>query len=120
MAPGTKEIQPAHLSHVTADGKAYDVYLVDTPGFDDTEMSDTDVLLTFVDWLNLQYKNELKLSGLIYLHRITDDRMTGTATRNLTMMRKLCGDENLKNVLLATTRWEMVYIPAAPLARLAN
>ncbi|KAF8435213.1 P-loop containing nucleoside triphosphate hydrolase protein [Terfezia claveryi] len=104
----TKEIQPAHLHHVTPDGKRYDVYLVDTPGFDDTEMSDTDVLLTFVDWLGLQYKNDLKLSGLIYLHRITDNRMTGTATRNLTMMRKLCGDENMKNVLLVTTRWEMM------------
>lgn len=104
----TKEIQPAHFHHITPDGKRYDVYLVDTPGFDDTEMSDTDVLLTFVDWLGLQYKNDLKLSGLIYLHRITDNRMTGTATRNLSMMRQLCGDENMKNVLLVTTRWEMM------------
>jgi len=38
FASGTEEIQSAHLNHVTADGKSYDVYLIDTPGFDDTEM----------------------------------------------------------------------------------
>lgn len=34
--------------------------------------------------------------------------MEGSALRNLKMFRKLCGDEPLKNVLLATTFWEKV------------
>ncbi|KAF8455313.1 hypothetical protein BGX38DRAFT_1060133, partial [Terfezia claveryi] len=96
-----------------ASGKQYDVFLVDTPGFDDTEMSDTDVLYKFVEWLQLQAKNELKLSGLIYLHRITDNRMSGSATRNLNMMLKLVGEENLKNVILVTSRWEMIDLEEA-------
>ena len=31
--------------------------------------------------------------------------MTGSCLTNLRMFRKLCGDENLKNVMLATTKW---------------
>ena len=96
------------MKYKDANGKQYNVYLVDTPGFDDTEMSDTDVLYKFVEWLQLQAQNKLKLSGLIYLHRITDNRMPGSATRNLSMMLKLVGEENLKNVVLVTSRWEKV------------
>lgn len=109
----TKFIQPAYMEYRDASGKKYDVFLVDTPGFDDTEMSDTDVLYKFVEWLQLQAKNELKLSGLIYLHRITDNRMSGSATRNLNMMLKLVGEENLKNVILVTSRWEMIDLKEA-------
>ncbi|KAF8424476.1 P-loop containing nucleoside triphosphate hydrolase protein [Tirmania nivea] len=104
----TKDVKIAKMVHKTADGQSHDVYLVDTPGFDDTERSDSDVLSTLANWLAMQHERALKLSGLIYLHRITDDRMTGSAVKNLIMMRNLCGDENMQNVVLVTTRWEMV------------
>lgn len=35
-----------------------------------------------------------------------DNRIGGTGTRNLRMFRRLCGDENLGGVVLATTMWE--------------
>ncbi|CAL8578088.1 hypothetical protein XPA_003889 [Xanthoria parietina] len=31
--------------------------------------------------------------------------MTHSSIQNLRMFRKLCGDHNLKNVVLATTKW---------------
>ena len=31
--------------------------------------------------------------------------MTGSSIQNLRMFRKLCGDENLQNVIMATTKW---------------
>src|SRR5580700_36213 len=45
------------------------------------------------------------LSGIIYLHRITDNRKTHASMRILTLFRKLCGENNLSNVLLVTNRW---------------
>ncbi|KAF8421533.1 P-loop containing nucleoside triphosphate hydrolase protein [Terfezia claveryi] len=105
----TKDVKTAKMVHRAADGQSYDVCLVDTPGFDDTELSDSDILSTLANWLSLQHERALKLSGLIYLHRITDDRMTGSAVRNLIMMRNLCGEENMQNVVLVTTRWETVH-----------
>ncbi|KAF4462599.1 heterokaryon incompatibility [Fusarium albosuccineum] len=85
-----------------------DVYLVDTPGFDDTNRSDTDVLKEIATWLTLTYEKNMKLSGILYLHRITDPRVGGSARRNLCMFRNLCGAEGVKNVLLVTTMWELV------------
>ncbi|KAI5456471.1 hypothetical protein BGZ63DRAFT_396743 [Mariannaea sp. PMI_226] len=83
-----------------------DIYLVDTPGFDDTTRSDTDVLKETVTFFTSSYKKNIKLSGIIYLHRISDPRVGGSARKNLFMFRKLCGREALKNVLLVTTMWE--------------
>ncbi|KAM6479274.1 P-loop containing nucleoside triphosphate hydrolase protein [Trichoderma sp. SZMC 28011] len=83
-------------------------YLVDTPGFDDTHRSDTDILRQVADWLNRSYQAQIRLAGIVYLHRITDNRMGGTALKNLSIFKKLCGDEGLSCVVLATTMWGLV------------
>jgi len=49
-----------------------------------------------------------KLNGIIYLHRITDARMSGISVRNLRMFKSLCGSESLKNVIIVTTRWDLI------------
>lgn len=84
------------------------VWLVDTPGFDDTHRSDTDVLREIARWLTESFSSKVILNGMIYLHRITDIRMQGSAMKNLHMFKKLCGHDATKNVVLATTMWEMV------------
>ncbi|KAH7133896.1 hypothetical protein EDB81DRAFT_695608, partial [Dactylonectria macrodidyma] len=80
-------------------------FLIDTPGFDDSTRSDTDVLRELADWLSRSYQANIKLAGIIYLHRIGDPRMGGAAMKNLRMFRKLCGDQGLSSVVLATTFW---------------
>jgi len=84
------------------------IYLVDTPGFDDTSRKDSDVLKEIAGWLTDSYQNRILLKGILYLHRISDTRMTGSAKKNLFMFKKLCGNEALKNVILLTTMWEKV------------
>lgn len=84
------------------------VRFVDTPGFSDTNLSDTEVLELIADYLAAAYKQEMKLSGIIYLHPISDRRVTHHTTKNLDMFRKLTGEKNLQNVVLATTMWGKV------------
>ena len=84
------------------------VRFVDTPGFSDTYLSDTDVLTMIAEYLEAAYTQNIKLSGIIYLHPISDIRVTHHATKNLEMFRKLTGEDNLKNVVLATTMWDKV------------
>ncbi|KAJ3513209.1 hypothetical protein NLJ89_g3077 [Agrocybe chaxingu] len=84
------------------------IVLVDTPGFDDTNLSDLDILKRIADWLKETYENDVKLSGLLYLHRISDNRMAGTPLRLLNTFKQICGDEVLKYVLLVTTMWDDV------------
>ncbi|KAI0696931.1 P-loop containing nucleoside triphosphate hydrolase protein [Cytidiella melzeri] len=82
------------------------ITLVDTPGFDDTLMSDTDVLnMIAAAYLVDRYEQGIKLSGVIYMHRITDRRVGGMSIRNFSMLRKLCGDDTLKNVAIVTNMW---------------
>ncbi|KAI1439730.1 P-loop containing nucleoside triphosphate hydrolase protein [Annulohypoxylon stygium] len=82
------------------------VFLVDTPGFDDTNRTDKEVLKEIASWLGMTYEKKIQLSGIIYLHRITDTRMQGSAKKNLLMFKKLCGPKALQHVILATTMWE--------------
>jgi hypothetical protein len=45
---------------------------------------------------------------VIYLHRISDVKVGGVSARNFRMFRELCGETTLKNVVIATTRWDKV------------
>ncbi|RPA90193.1 hypothetical protein L873DRAFT_1848917 [Choiromyces venosus 120613-1] len=84
------------------------VTLVDTPGFDDTTRSDTEVLKDICDWTSETYKEKRLLSGIICLHRTTGVRMGGSTLKNLMMFLKLCGKGTLGNVFLTTTQWSNV------------
>ncbi|KDQ10124.1 hypothetical protein BOTBODRAFT_68830 [Botryobasidium botryosum FD-172 SS1] len=84
------------------------VHLIDTPGFDDTEKSDTDILSLIATHLAGAYKAGHRLTGLLYLHRIIDNRVGGVSSKNMRMFHKLCGDAVLKNVVLCTTMWSLV------------
>ena len=91
-----------------SNGGSYEVHFADTPGFDDSTRSDTDVLKNIVVWLGAMREKRMKLSGIIYLHRITDTRVGGIAWRNLRMLHELVGADKMANVLLVSTRWEEV------------
>lgn len=94
-------------SFVTPCG-TYKVNLLDTPGFDDTYKSDPDVLIEISGYLSRQYESRILLKGILYLHRISDNRMGGSARKNLNLFRKLVGRSSLRNVIFTTTMWDLV------------
>ncbi|QMW25670.1 hypothetical protein G4B84_000915 [Aspergillus flavus NRRL3357] len=50
----------------------------------------------------------IHLTGLLYLHRISDVRMQGSALKNIRMFQSLFGENDMANVVLVTTRWNSV------------
>src|ERR1044071_8985616 len=56
-------------------------------------------------YLNARYQKGFKLTGIIYMHRITDIRVGGISRRTFNVFRKLCGKDSLSNVLLVTNMW---------------
>jgi hypothetical protein len=84
------------------------VHLIDTPGFDDTNRSDVQVLQDIAHWLSTSFKQGTRLSGVIFLHRISDPKMAGSARKNLLMFKKLCGEKAYQSVILTTTMWTKV------------
>lgn len=83
----------------------YNVYFIDTPGFDDTNLADLDILKTVSNFLSVAYSNRKCLSGLVYMHQIADTRLGRTKKLNLDMLKALCGQDAFSNVAVLTSMW---------------
>jgi hypothetical protein len=82
------------------------ISLVDTPGFDSC---DEDGFKQVSEWVSKEYRNNnTMINGIIYLHRISDNRMPRSEVRNLEKFRAFVGDDYLPNVIMATTMWDDV------------
>lgn len=81
---------------------------IDTPGFDDTKRTDAEILAEITTILTLQHEFGILLKGIIYIHRISDQRFGGSAVKTLDIFQRLCGKDALKNVVLVTSRWKDV------------
>lgn len=79
--------------------------MIDTPGFDDTSRSDADILSTIASRLATLYRAHQPLLGIIFLHRITDVRLAGSAIKNFNILQRICGPQNYDRIVLATTMW---------------
>ena len=77
---------------------------VDTPGFNDPERSEFDMIFDISTAL-CRVQN---IMGILYLHRISDDRMLGSSNRHLRIFRALCGSSCMKKVIILTTHWDML------------
>ncbi|KAG9225344.1 hypothetical protein CCMSSC00406_0006269 [Pleurotus cornucopiae] len=53
-----------------------------------------------------RYKRQIKVAGILYVHRITDVRMTENPIRHLDTFHELCGgNQPAHKVILTTTMW---------------
>jgi hypothetical protein len=110
--------EPAHLQ-----GRR--LVLVDTPGFDDTHTSDSEILRRIAIWLassyvdhiilfhatnvdTRRYDSKMKLSGIIYLHDISRPVMLGSDRQNLAVFQDLCGNKAFSSTIIGTTRSDKI------------
>lgn len=89
------------------DGKR-SITVVDTPGFDDTSRSHGEILAEISQFLAAQYALGIPLRGVLYLHKITDNKMTGSSLTYLNLLQSLVGDEALENLVLVTSMWNLI------------
>jgi len=90
----------------------YEITLVDCPGFDNNDIADITILEQLVEFLKemAETGEGTYLTGILYLHRITDVRMTSSAAKNIQLLQALCGDEFLSKVTFVTTMWDDVQL----------
>ncbi|KAL8420694.1 hypothetical protein RB594_003475 [Gaeumannomyces avenae] len=81
------------------------VYLIDTPGFNDTHKSDAETLATVATYLGTSFAQNVFIHGILYLHRISDNRVGGSGRRNIDMLKAMIGEAAYANVALVTTMW---------------
>jgi hypothetical protein len=80
-------------------------WLLDTPGFDDTFLSDTEVFQE-IAWALTELASKEVLLSMVFLHRIIDVRFGGSARKSLRVFQLLCGDQAMKDVTLVSTFWD--------------
>ncbi|KAF5353898.1 hypothetical protein D9756_007111 [Leucocoprinus leucothites] len=101
LASTTSDIQ---ATRTRRSGYDHRVVLVDTPPFNHTHKSEMEVLILISNWFARTYKNNIKLSGIIYLHRIIDTRVA--PFEDLRVFGDLCGDRAAARVTFVSTMWD--------------
>ncbi|KAK1752622.1 GTP-binding protein A [Echria macrotheca] len=89
-----------------------EVILIDTPGFDDSQRNDLEILEDIAKWMAREglTKNH-SVDGLILLHPITDledsrDReKRGLEKRRTRLIQSILGPDAYERVVIATTMW---------------
>ncbi|EPS45088.1 hypothetical protein H072_891 [Dactylellina haptotyla CBS 200.50] len=99
----TKEISEFTIPGLVG-GKT--VTLVDMPGFDDTHTGSTEIFIQMADWLKKSHDENKLLSGIIFLHDITETRFKDSARRTIEMIEELSGESFAQNILLVTNKWD--------------
>jgi hypothetical protein len=82
-------------------------YLMDTPGFDDTHVSDADILKNIATSLVDAFNDRAKIQGTLYVHPVTEVRMKGSGRKNLIMFKRILGMRGMTNCRLMTTKWSL-------------
>ncbi|KAH7360313.1 P-loop containing nucleoside triphosphate hydrolase protein [Rhexocercosporidium sp. MPI-PUGE-AT-0058] len=83
------------------------VFFIDTPGFDDSSgLDDADILQMTAEKLQAVSEANLMLTSILFLHKITDNRLTGSSKRLQRVYEKVCGHEAFSSVVLGTTMWD--------------
>ncbi|KAF8756274.1 50S ribosome-binding GTPase [Rhizoctonia solani] len=81
----------------------------DTPGFDDTRMAPAQQLLKLahgLDELNTEHSRKPHIHGVIYVHRITENRMKGSAIDSIRVFEELIGKDMFDHVVIVTNMWD--------------
>ncbi|KAG8761841.1 hypothetical protein FRC11_012756 [Ceratobasidium sp. 423] len=96
----------SHVSFPLEDGTVVEV--LDTPGFDDSTRSEFEVLENVVH--ALQSWAPEGVHAIIYIHRISDYKMPGSAIRAFDTFSKMCGSTVavMTRVAIVTNMWGVV------------
>ncbi|CAF3506414.1 unnamed protein product [Fusarium graminearum] len=81
------------------------IFLIDTPGFNDTTRSDIDTLEILATYLGASYANGVRISGIITLYPISNNRMAGSNLRSLAILNAVSGFASNDNLAIVTTMW---------------
>ncbi|KAJ7846053.1 hypothetical protein B0H14DRAFT_2773249 [Mycena olivaceomarginata] len=83
-----------------------EVLLVDTPGFNDSRFNDTEILMEITTELARIYENKVRTSGVIFMHDVSGEKLSGKDRQYLSMFKRIVGEKALRNVTLLTTKWD--------------
>ncbi|KAF9034336.1 hypothetical protein BJ165DRAFT_1513122 [Panaeolus papilionaceus] len=100
----TQTIATYKINNVTQDGRT--IYLVDSPGFADTKISELSIVSMLQKWIK---DNDRVFSRLLFLTPITHVRLPGSQRHVLKTFQAITGIETAKNIKIVTTMWDCIW-----------
>jgi len=101
----TKDVQFVSCPHPEG-GKQ--VFFVDTPGLHEEGNTWMNVGKQIQKWIKTRVPAEQKITGVLYLHNITGNRMTEFPFTNEAMFEQYCGKNLGRRICVTTTHWDQV------------
>jgi len=93
----------------TAQVSGQNVYLLDTPGFDDSVMDNLKVLDEIIShfYYCALRRDTINIRGVIFLHDISETRMSSSQKKTWEILRAFCGSPLMSSVIVGTTMWSV-------------
>ncbi|KAF9031613.1 hypothetical protein BJ165DRAFT_1411120 [Panaeolus papilionaceus] len=105
----TQDVVCYELLNVSCGGFRHPIYFVDCPGFADNHLSELQVVKKLQTWLSAQDGNP-NIDTLLYFHRITDKRVSGSQRRALSLIKSMVGTPGgYLWVGAVTTMWDTLW-----------
>lgn len=82
------------------------IVLVDIPGFGDSVEQNAKPLRLLAEWLSIHHHLGGKISGIIYVHSMTNDETNSSTTANFRLFESIVGEPAMRMVTLVTTMWD--------------
>ncbi|KAI6009967.1 P-loop containing nucleoside triphosphate hydrolase protein [Pisolithus marmoratus] len=99
----TKEVYAYKCDH---NGQRF--IFLDTPGFNNQTMPQSEVFRAIARWLKKTYRRSIKLTGVIYTQSITDNGSSATDVQSSHLLGRLCGNEAFDRIRLVMTMCDEV------------
>ncbi|KAF9034628.1 P-loop containing nucleoside triphosphate hydrolase protein, partial [Panaeolus papilionaceus] len=99
----TQTVSTYILNNVTRRGDP--IYLVDSPGFADTKISEMAITSMLQKWI----QDNGYFNYILYLTPITQVRLPGSQRQILKTFNALTGIKSARNVMVVATMWDTIY-----------
>ncbi|KAK1838136.1 hypothetical protein CCHR01_19241 [Colletotrichum chrysophilum] len=89
------------------------IFLIDTPGFNDTARPEVEILEVLASSLAASYANGVRIHGVLMLQPVSENRMSGSSLRCIEMVEAVCGfassswPSRCENLAIVTTMWPL-------------
>lgn len=94
---GTAEVKFYQISDT-------DIYLMDIPGFDDTYLSDAEILRNIATALVDAFNNQAEIQSALYIHLVTEAKMRRSSRKYLIIFHNVLDMKGMGNCRLVTTK----------------
>ncbi|KAF9051279.1 P-loop containing nucleoside triphosphate hydrolase protein [Panaeolus papilionaceus] len=87
-------------------GNNYPVWLIDTPGFSDSKISELEIIRKAKEWV--QKNSKRFIERILYVYPITDTRVPGSKRRTIKMLQSLFEIQSgaAPHISIVTTMWD--------------